>query len=821
MIKILFISLFTLLGLLPLQAQKRVGDFIESTSYNDDKRGTVRELQYVPEYDVVVCKNGNNRYTRALYGGTSAYRLETSDRPVFALFQDSRNCRNVSFRITYKGHTLALDSTTRCEARYARGQRWYRLEDKSWGGASLLLDVCCLVDADRAAWHFYTVGFHEMPELEAVVTGVREKRLHRNGDIGADKPGCLESDGEVLQRLKVTWEKPGFAQVMSDSLRLENVDWPTFCRRMKATEDRIENYNQQVWFHTRDPFGWRAGYLADVLGWNDRARSHFDAYAASQVVNVPPTIPHPSQDSVLNLARAEKKWGTQMYSNGYICRNPNRNDQMHHYDMNLNYIDELMWHFEYDADTAYMRKMWPVITRHLEWEKRNYDPDDDGLYDAYCCIWASDALYYNGGAVTHSSAYNYRANLMASKIARLIGEDGSRYQAEADKILKAMNSRLWLKGKNHWAEYQDMMGLKRVHEDAALWSIYTPIDCGACTDQQAYQATQYVDSFIPRLPLRFIIPPKYSAQDGVQAISPSEQQFSLVSTSDWMPYSWSINNVATAEVMNMSLAYFKAGRPREGFQLLKANILDQMYLGSSPGNFGQISFLDAARGECYRDFSDCTGTAARTIIQGLYGIVPHALDSVCVIRPGFPMEWEHAFIRTPYLSYTYRREAGEDVYEVEQHFRQPLKIILRLNLGNGKYIDHEGTMQQHQVFRMPAAILEEYGYESAYAEQGLKHDIDKLVSRDYKYEPTPLHCPYTASQLGLDEPSDLKTAQRYPWGNGVIPNCVRKSMTASCAPKSTMAAIIWLACRSSCLPREKTLHIPPFGITIPARLLSK
>ena len=795
MIKILFISLFTLLGLLPLQAQKRVGDFIESTSYNDDKRGTVRELQYVPEYDVVVCKNGNNRYTRALYGGTSAYRLETSDRPVFALFQDSRNCRNVSFRITYKGHTLALDSTTRCEARYARGQRWYRLEDKSWGGASLLLDVCCLVDADRAAWHFYTVGFHEMPELEAVVTGVREKRLHRNGDIGADKPGCLESDGEVLQRLKVTWEKPGFAQVMSDSLRLENVDWPTFCRRMKTTEDRIENYNQQVWFHTPDPFfnplgaaivaaadgawdgetwlhgavgwrmplaGWRAGYLADVLGWNDRARSHFDAYAASQVVNVPPTIPHPSQDSVLNLARAEKKWGTQMYSNGYICRNPNRNDQMHHYDMNLNYIDELMWHFEYDADTAYMRKMWPVITRHLEWEKRNYDPDDDGLYDAYCCIWASDALYYNGGAVTHSSAYNYRANLMASKIARLIGEDGSRYQAEADKILKAMNSRLWLKGKNHWAEYQDMMGLKRVHEDAALWSIYTPIDCGACNEQQAYQATQYVDSFIPRLPLRFIIPPKYSAQDGIQAISPSEQQFSLVSTSDWMPYSWSINNVATAEVMNMSLAYFKAGRPREGFQLLKANILDQMYLGSSPGNFGQISFLDAARGECYRDFSDCTGTAARTIIQGLYGIVPHALDSVCVIRPGFPMEWEHAFIRTPYLSYTYRREAGEDVYEVEQHFRQPLKIILRLNLGNGKYIDHEGTMQQHQVFRMPAAILEEYGYESAYAAQGLKHDIDKLVSRDYKYEPTPLHCPYTASQLGLDEPSDGKTAQRYP-----------------------------------------------------------
>ena len=59
--KILIVSLFTLLSLLPVQAQKRVGDFIESTSYNEDKRGAVRELQYVPEYDVVVCKNGNNR----------------------------------------------------------------------------------------------------------------------------------------------------------------------------------------------------------------------------------------------------------------------------------------------------------------------------------------------------------------------------------------------------------------------------------------------------------------------------------------------------------------------------------------------------------------------------------------------------------------------------------------------------------------------------------------------------------------------------------------------------------------------------------------
>ena len=49
--------------------------------------------------------------------------------------------------------------------------------------------------------------------------------------------------------------------------------------------------------------------------------------------------------------------------------------------------------------------------------KLNYDPDNDGLYDAYACIWASDALYYNSGGVTHSSAYNYRANKTAAQLA--------------------------------------------------------------------------------------------------------------------------------------------------------------------------------------------------------------------------------------------------------------------------------------------------------------------------------------------------------------------------------------------------------------------
>ena len=660
---------------------------------------------YIPEGTAFVCENGTNRYTRALYGSHSNWRLETSDRPVFATVKKGHH-RNISFA----ADGVALDSTDYCKAWYQDGQRRYLLRDKHWGNKTLYVNVVASSDSESAIWQFFTDGnIH----LQAIVCGIAQPKLKRNGDIGVDARSSLESDGKVLQQLDTDIAGEGYLEIDIDQLNILRTTEGS--KKFSLSADYFRQLSNTITFHTPDPYintlggalmlaadgawdgktwlhgavgwrmplaGWRAGYLGDVLGMNDRALSHFNAYAKSQVTNVEPVIPHPSQDSTLNLARAVKQWGTQMYSNGYICRNPEQNDRMHHYDMNLNYIDELLWHFQYDADKDYMRKMWHVLKSHLAWEKRNFDPDGDHLYDAYCCIWASDALYYNGGAVTHSSAYNYRSNRLAARIAELIGEDPTPYRAEADSILHALNTRLWMKEKSVWAEYQDKMGLQRLHTHPAVWSIYTPIDCGACTPEQAWQATRYIDSHIPH-------------------INVGDTGYYTISTSDWMPYSWSINNVASAEVMHTALAYFEAGRNNEAFRLMKGNILDQMYYGSSPANFGQVSHYDAARGECYRDFSDCTGISSRTLLQGLFGIIPQALYGKCIIRPGFPEEWESASVKTPYLEYSYTRANGEDRYEITQHFSRPLKIVIRQNLADGTYRDIEGTADAHQVITLP------------------------------------------------------------------------------------------------------------------------
>lgn len=713
--KYLFVALSVIVPTAML-AQKKIGDFIESRSNNAEKRGVARTIQYTPKDGGFYTENGTNRFTRALYGGYTDWRVETSDCPIFAVFKKSHH-RSIRFVL----NGVRVDSAEHCASIYRDAIREYTLRDKRWGG-TLKIGVVAMPDEEVAVFKFVGDGISSF-DLKTLICNISNKKMRRNGDMGADPAGIFEPDDNNKGLIISNATYGGNGNTAYVVIRLNEAANVSF-HEADFMWNKAMEYNtslgERIKFETPDPYintlggalavaadgdwdgqtwlhgcvgwrmalaGWRAGYLGDVLGWNDRARSHFDAYAKSQVNKVPPTIPHPSNDPAMNLARAEKKWGTQMYSNGYICRYPDKNNNMHHYDMNLNYMDELLWHFQYNADTAYMRKMWPVIKAHLAWEKRNYDPDGDHLYDAYCCIWASDALYYNGGAGTHSSAYNYRGNRLAGRIAELIGEDAKPYNEEADAILKAMNERLWLADKGHWVEYQDMMGLKRKHESAAVWSVYTPIDCGACTGEQAYQATRYVDREIPHIDVE---------DTGLKTIS----------TTNWLPYSWSINNVAAAEVMHTALAFFEAGRNEAGYRLMKANIMDQMYYGGSPANFGQVSYYDAARGECYRDFGDCIGISARTLIQGFFGIVPEALYGRCIIRPGFPSDWESASVSTPYLTYKYKRNGKKATFEITQNFAQPLKIVIRQNIGEGRYVDVEATDEKHQVITVdvPTAI---------------------------------------------------------------------------------------------------------------------
>ena len=379
-----------------------------------------------------------------------------------------------------------------------------------------------------------------------------------------------------------------------------------------------------------------------------------------------------------NLAREKEEMGTALFTSGYISRRPDNNTIAHHYDMNLVFFDQMLRHFKWTGDTAFMKEMWPVIQRHLAWEKRNFDTNNDGLYDAYAAIWASDALQYSGGAVTHSSAYNFYANKEVAAVAKILNEDNTTFLKEAKTISNATNAQLWMPNKGIFAEYKDGLGNQLLHDSPGVWSIYHTIDSELSNPFQSYQMLNYVDTKIPHIPI---------VAEGLD-----KKDLYAISTTNWQPYDWSINNVALAEQLHTSLAFWQGGQSETAFKMWESALVDSMYLGASPGGFEQLSFYDAMRGELYRDFADPIGMTSRTLVEGLFGIQPNALEKTLTIQPGFPQKWDNAALEIPDVSFSFDRKNNTDSYQIKPNFstKMDLKLVINIPYDNIKSVRING-----------------------------------------------------------------------------------------------------------------------------------
>ena len=400
--------------------------------------------------------------------------------------------------------------------------------------------------------------------------------------------------------------------------------------------------------------GWRGPYANDALGWHDRADYHLKYWARQQDTSPVPDSILPA-DPKANLARNEPS----LHSNGALSHK--------HYDMNLVYIDALIRHILWTGDMQFAERMWPVIERHMAWERRlfrrSFGWNELPLYEAYAAIWASDDLQYNGGGVTHSSAYNYYHNLMVARIAERLGKDSSPYRQEADSIQKAMRKYLWVKD-GWYGEWKDLLGEQSLHPAAALWTFYHTVDSEAVNPVEAWQMSRFVDTQIAHIPV-------YGGD------IPKGEYYTLPTTS-WMPYTWSTNNVVMAEVAHTALAYYQAGRRDKAYSLFKGCILDSMFMGKCPGNAGMTTYFDMARGEAQRDFGDAVGTCSRTLVEGLFGIRPDMLSDTVVIKPGFPDDWKYASIDHPDISFSFKQDQLTQEYSIEQRFSKPLSLSLEV-----------------------------------------------------------------------------------------------------------------------------------------------
>jgi len=142
--------------------------------------------------------------------------------------------------------------------------------------------------------------------------------------------------------------------------------------------------------------------------------------------------------------------------------------------------------------------------------------------------------------------------------------------------------------------------------------------------------------------------------------------------------------IPSHDLLPAALACFKAGYNMRGYQLLKSGLQSQLYQGQSP--------VDSIR------------LAACVLMEGLFGILPEPSKGRCIIRPGFPDDWDSASVHTPNIDYCYRRVGNQLSLDVTQRFRQPQRLVLRMNMGMGEYRDIVGTTERHQTFRVKAPV---------------------------------------------------------------------------------------------------------------------
>lgn len=505
-------------------------------------------------------------------------------------------------------------------------------------------------------------------QLGFVVTGrAAKKELGVYAEVGANSdakavgaaPRAL-TPAELPQRLA---EARKHFEQLRNSVRIDTPD-PYLNAAMGAlnvTADAVWDEEEGAIMHGAIAWrtkllGWRGPYALDALGQHDRARRNLDVWTVKQNTGpIPAALP--AADASANLARNEPG----LHSNGDISKS--------HYDMNTVFIDGLLRHLEWTGDINYARAVWPLLERHLAWERRlfrrEYGPDKLPLYEAYAVIWASDDLYYNGGGATHSSAYQSWHNRMAARIAALIGKDPAPYQAEADLIGRAMRQYLWMPERGAFGEYRDLLGQQALHPSYGLWSFYHTLDSAVPNPFEAAQMAADLDRHLKPIPV---------TGPGV----PSDRAYRVLPTSDWMPYSWSINNVVMGEIEHTALAYWQAGRADTAYDLAKGAMLASLYMGITPGNIGTMNYLDVYRREAQRDFADGAGVMSRMLVEGLFGLRPDALAKTLTVHPGLPRDWEHASLAHPDLSFDYRRSGLSERWTIGQQGVRFERLVLEV-----------------------------------------------------------------------------------------------------------------------------------------------
>ncbi len=316
------------------------------------------------------------------------------------------------------------------------------------------------------------------------------------------------------------------------------------------------------------------------------------------------------------------------------------------------WVDHVWWHYAWTGDRQFVRDLWPNVQKAVAWQCSVKDPDGDGLFQDWYEYWNGDSNG-KGPKAAAASAMSWAMLDRAARLAAAIGEKGAQedYRRRADRCQAAIFAELWREDAGRLGSI-GAEGIWRGHPQT--WEEYLAINAGLLTPDQGRRAMRWLSSHYG-----------FEPNPGVQ----------LLACSDWFPIRWSTQWVPTGDTLLAAMAGMRSGDTDHWWPYVET-VIRSSFQSDFPGINMGISNAGAGGGD--REDVDSVDPHVHMAVRGLFGITPALHEDTLEICPAFPTAWREASIRTPDLSYEYRREADQAVFRIRT--TRPLVKIVRANL---------------------------------------------------------------------------------------------------------------------------------------------
>jgi hypothetical protein len=705
---------------------------------------------YTVQGDGFVRQNGDRYSNRPLYCNHIYAAAFAGDRPFLLLGSGKMILGNLMFALERGGAARWLQDAGDVTSIYRPGRMEWTIQDASWGATTIHLEAVPAAQGAGMATHIRVENAQPGDQLIWASGGMRTLKqsvlweydmisqktdlMHRgfvpedckgntvsikdgswtlsNGDTSvtghcSDAAAMQAGDASAWQdAMALIHGKPGGEPIACGAVPLKNhadLYWSLTdsgsdaapaavftagMARVKAIENQVVVNTPDDWLNAavgasgivtdacfRDGvfthsgmrwakalLGWRTVYGATAFGWHDNVKADARKFIAKQIKDSPNIAAKPDPAAELSSQAPDSR----MFGKGRIDL-----DNPHHYDMQSQFFDQMEHAWRWTGDSDMEKLLRPALELHCEYLKDCFDPTGRGIYESYANTWPTDDQWYNGGGTSEETAYAYKAEETALLIAEAEGNGNGikLHSAAAGHIRHAFFTLLWDAKSGHPGSYREQGGLKRLHDDPWLYGIFCPIDAGLLDAEQAAEALRYTETSLERITLPY----------GGQQCWPS----------NWVPSIWSVREMWSGDNYQLALAYFQAGLPNDGWELLRGTFPQQALFGVVPGDMGH-----PAGGT---DFNDCNSMFARAVVEGLFGYRPDYAEGLITLAPQFPTTWDHASITTPDMSMTYSRSDTETHFKFTVAKASPLQVRLPVSTHAISSVTVNGKPAQYQL----------------------------------------------------------------------------------------------------------------------------